>query len=134
MRALIDHPGLRYLGASVVALGADMGCFLGLLRLGLAAAGASALGYGVGIIVHWLVTSRAVYADQVAMQGAQRHRQKLLFVASALVGLGITTGMVGLAAMAGFDPRMAKLAAIGTSFVATWALRHHVVFRAPALS
>lgn len=129
MRALIAHSGLRYLGASVIALGADMGCFLLLLRLGMMAALASALAYGLGMAVHWLVSSRAVFAAHVATRGAERNRQKALFVASALVGLAITTALVGLGALAGMDPRLAKVAAIGASFAATWALRHHVVFR-----
>ncbi|MBS0254991.1 MAG: GtrA family protein [Proteobacteria bacterium] len=118
----------RYLLASVAALAADMGCFLILLRLGLPPAPASALGYGLGIVAHWLLSSRAVFADQVAARGAGRTRQKALFVGSALIGLALTTMVVGAGAAAGLDPRLAKLAAVAVSFAATWLLRQRVVF------
>src|SRR6185437_7505015 len=74
----------RYMAASVVAPGADMGSFLVLLALGVFAAGASAAGYCLGILVHWLVSSRKVFDDTLAASGPARTRQKLLFVISAL--------------------------------------------------
>lgn len=120
-------PG-RYLAASVVALGFDMASFLALLAIGLAAAPAAALSYSLGILVHWFISSRAVFVDGVAERGPARTRQKALFVASALVGLALTAGIVGLGAALGLDPRLAKLAAVGVSFVATWLLRARVVF------
>ena len=122
-------PG-RYLAASVVALGFDMGSFLVLLALGLMAAPAAALSYSLGIVVHWFISSRAVFVGGVAERGPARTRQKALFVASALVGLALTAGIVGLGAAVGIDPRLAKLAAVGVSFVATWLLRARVVFAA----
>ena len=48
---------------------------------------------------------------------------------SALVGLGLTTAIVWAGDASGFDPRLAKLVAIGVSFTATWLLRSRVVFR-----
>lgn len=122
-------PG-RYLAASVVALGFDMGSFLVLLALGLLAAPAAALSYSLGIVVHWLISSRAVFTAGVAERGPARTRQKALFVASALVGLALTAGIVGLGSAVGIDPRLAKLAAVAVSFVATWLLRARVVFAA----
>lgn len=120
----------RYFAASVVALGFDMGSFLMLLAAGIPAAPASALSYSLGILVHWLISSRAVFVDGVAERGPARTRQKALFVGSALVGLALTAGIVGLGAAVGIDPRLAKLAAVGVSFVATWLLRARVVFAA----
>ena len=122
-------PG-RYLAASVVALGFDMGSFLVLLALGLLAAPAAALSYSLGIVVHWFISSRAVFVAGVAERGPARTRQKAMFVASALVGLALTAGIVGLGAAVGIDPRLAKIAAVGVSFVATWLLRARVVFAA----
>lgn len=118
----------RYLAASVVALGFDMAGFLLLLALGLAAAPASALSYALGIGVHWFISSRAVFTAGVAERGPARTRQKALFVASALVGLALTAGVVGLGSALGLDPRLAKIAAVGVSFAATWLLRARVVF------
>lgn len=119
----------RYLGASVIALGCDMAAFMVMLRLGLAPGPAAAAGYGLGIVVHWLVSSRKVFSDSVVRQGAGRTRQKALFVASALIGLAVTTLIVGAGSMLGLDPRLAKLAAVGASFMVTWLLRDVFVFR-----
>src|SRR4249919_3448472 len=122
---------VRYLGASVIALGCDFACFLLLLQLGLDPAPASALGYSVGIVVHWLVSSRKVFVDGVASGGRARTRQKALFVGSALAGLAVTTGVVAAASALGLDPRLAKLVAVAASFTVTWLLRDSVVFRKP---
>lgn len=131
LRQFLRHAApSRYLAASVVALGFDMGSFLVLLALGLLAAPAAALSYSLGIVVHWFISSRAVFASGVAERGPARTRQKAMFVASALVGLALTAGIVGLGAAMGIDPRLAKLVAVGVSFIATWLLRARVVFAA----
>ena len=121
---------LRYGFASVAALAVDMGCFLLLLAMAMPAAPASALAYSLGIVTHWLFSSRTVFTDTTAERGPRRTRQKALFVASALVGLALTTVIVGLGDLAGADPRLAKLVAIAISFTATWLLRSRIVFRA----
>lgn len=122
---LLGARALRYLSVSVVALGADMGVFVLLLRFGLAAAPASALAYGLGVAVHWWLCARVVFE---AGDGAARWVQKLFFVGSALVGLGLTVGIVGLGVRAGFDPRLAKVAAVGVSFIAIYLLRVCLIF------
>ncbi len=127
---LSDVRFIRYVLASVGALAVDMGCFLALLTTGMWAAGASALAYGAGIVAHWLLSSRAVFVGSVAERGVERTRQKALFVASAMVGLGLTTGIVWAGDSSGLDPRLAKLGAIAVSFAATWLLRSKIVFRA----
>lgn len=120
---------VRYLIASGGALAVDMGSFLALLTLGAWPAAASAASYGLGIVAHWLLSSRAVFSDSLADRGARRTRQKALFVGSALVGLGLTTAIVWAGGNAGLDPRAAKLVAIAVSFACTWLLRSRVVFR-----
>ena len=120
---------VRYVLASVGALAIDVGSFLALLSLAVPAAAASAFGYALGIVAHWLLSSRAVFADTVAERGRERTKQKALFVVSAMIGLGLTTGIVGLADLGGSDPRLAKLVAIAVSFTVTWMLRNKVVFR-----
>ena len=123
---------VRYLGASVIALGCDLASVLALLSLGLAPGLAAALGYAVGIVVHWLVSSRKVFTESVAARGTARTRQKALFVVSALIGLGVTTAIVTTGSLMGLDPRLAKLVAVGASFTITWLLRDVVVFRRDA--
>lgn len=120
---------IRYGFASIAALAVDMGSFLALLALLVPAALASAVAYSIGIVTHWLLSSRTVFTDTVAERGPERMRQKALFVGSALVGLALTTAIVGAAVYGGIDPRIAKLVAIVVSFTATWLLRSRIVFR-----
>ena len=119
-----------YVLASVCALAVDVGSFLALMAAGLSATVASAIGYSLGIVSHWLLSSRTVFIGRVADRGSSdRTRQKALFVGSALAGLALTTAIVGAAELSGFDPRLAKLAAIGASFLLTWLLRSRIVFQ-----
>lgn len=119
---------VQYFTASLGALAVDAGSFLAFLQLGLGGAGSSVLSYGLGILFHWLVSSRAVFLDRVAAGGRQRTRQKALFVMSALVGMAITVSIVGGIEWSGGDPRIAKAVAIVVSFLATYWLRKRVVF------
>ena len=128
---LSDIRFVRYILDSVGALAVDVATFLAALEMGVAAALASALGYSLGILAHWLMSSRAVFQDKVADKGVARTRQKALFVISALVGLGLTTAIVGAADALGFEPRLAKGVAIIISFFVTWLIRSRIVFRAP---
>lgn len=129
LRRALDLVFLRYFAASGFALAVDMGTFLALLSLGLEAAIAAATGYALGIVAHWIMSSRAVFTDGVARRGPDRNRQKALFIGSALAGLALTTAIVGLGTGIGLDPRLAKLAAIAASFTVTWLLRERVVFK-----
>ena len=119
---------IRYGFASVGALAVDMGVFLALLKAGMVATQASLLGYSLGIVAHWMLSSRKVFADSVAEAGSARARQKAPFVISALIGLAITTAVVGTMTALHGDPRLAKLIAVAASFTATWLLRKHLVF------
>jgi putative flippase GtrA len=119
---------LRYIGASVFALAADMGLFLLLLAGGMLAPLASAVSYTIGIGAHWLVSSRLVFHAGAAPNGAERWRQKFLFLLSAFVGLALTVAIVTIGEMLHSDARLAKLVAIGVSFVATYVLRKTIVF------
>jgi putative flippase GtrA len=98
------------------------------LSAGMPPALAAACGYIAGIVCHWLISSRLVFVGRVAGESAGRRQQQALFVLSALVGLGITTGIVGLGSRYGLDPRIAKGIAIVVSFQATYMLRKKVVF------
>ena len=126
---LRDVRFVRYVLASVGALAVDVGSFLACLALGVAAAPASALGYSLGILAHWLMSSRAVFQDKVAAGGMARTQQKALFVISALLGLALTTAIVGMGDRSGLDPRVAKAGAIVVSFLVTWLIRSRIVFR-----
>ncbi len=119
---------LRYVAASVVALGVDVGLFLLLIGAHVPPTAASIIGYSVGILAHWLLSSRAVFADARAVRPGGQHRQRVLFLLSALLGLGLTALIVAAGGWLALDPRLAKLLAIIVSFQAVWLLRRHIVF------
>ena len=119
---------LRYLAASVVALGVDVSLFLALQASGMPVALLSALSYSAGILVHWLISSRLVFAGDLRAIGIDRARQQALFLLSAFAGLLITVAIVSLAVQFGLDARLAKLVAVAASFQATYLLRAKIVF------
>lgn len=121
----------RYALISAVALGTDVTSFLTLLAIGVSPILASAAGYMLGIGVHWLISSRAIFQDNLAAPGAGRLRQKFLFAVASLAGLVLTTTIVGIAALLAIDPRLGKLAAMIVSFFVTWCLRRWLVFDRP---
>jgi len=133
MRALKDSlwrcTFARYFASSGVALGADTSVFVGLVAIGAPAGPASAAAYSFGIVVHWLVASRAVFIGDLAEQGPARTRQKMLFVLSALAGLAVTTAIVSAGAALSINLAVAKFVAIGLSFTTNWLIRRWIVFR-----
>ena len=125
---MLDRIYTRYLGASAASLGVDFATFMAALSAGVPPALAAAFGYAAGILCHWLISSRIVFVGRVAADSPGRRQQQALFLLSALVGLGITTAIVGLGSRYGIDPRIAKGIAIVVSFQATYVLRKKVVF------
>jgi putative flippase GtrA len=128
LAAMIRSTYLRYVAASVAALAIDVGSFLMAMAAGVPALLASAVGYAAGILVHWWLSSRTVFAAGLADRGTERRRQQVLFLLSAGVGLGITIAVVGIGVRAGIDPRLAKLVAIAVAFQTTYLLRRRIVF------
>jgi len=125
---MLDQVYLRYIGASAVSLGVDFAVFMAAMSVGVPPAIAAACGYIVGIVCHWLISSRMVFVGLVAADSVSRRHQQVLFVLSALAGLAITTAIVGIGSHYGLDPRMAKGIAIVVSFQTTYVIRKKVVF------
>lgn len=125
---MLDQVYTRYIGASLFSLAIDFALFIATLSIGIVPALAAATGYVAGIAAHWAISSRLVFASQVCASPAGRRQQQAMFLLSALIGLGITTGIVGIVTRYGLDPRLAKLVAIIVSFQATYVLRRKVVF------
>jgi putative flippase GtrA len=130
-RPLLTGIIARYISSSVVALCADAGSFLIFLQLGISPALAAAGGFSLGIVVNWLVSSRVMFTSFVAVAGPERQRQQMLFLVTALIGLVLTTAIVGGASALAVNPRLAKLVAVAVSFFTTSALRHLLVFSKP---
>jgi putative flippase GtrA len=118
----------RYIAASGVSLCVDFALFMAGLSVHVLPAIAAAVGYLGGLVCHWLISSRFVFADRIAATGAQRWQQQALFAGSAFIGLALTMAIVGAFSAEGFDPRIGKLVAIAVSFQATYLLRKKVVF------
>ena len=114
----------RYLLASLCALCCDMLLFLALLRMDLHPAIAGFAGYTTGLLVHWLISIRFVFI----LDERATHMQRVGFVASAIIGLGITMGIIGGLNAAGVAPAIAKLVAIPVSFLSVYAMRKYGVF------
>nr|WP_298400069.1 GtrA family protein [Sphingobium sp.] len=117
---------LRYLIASICALALDMALFLGLTRAGLPNAVAATGGYGAGLLLHWIISTRFVFLCE-----RPSHAQRLAFVASALVGLLATVAIIEILSRLGLGHAASKLVAIPVSFGAVYAIRKYSVF-APA--
>lgn len=129
-KQLLGWRYMRYVLVSVVALVADLTSFALLLHKGMGGAAAAATGYSIGIIIHWWLSSRAVFGAALAPTGTARLRQQCLFVVSALVGLGLTTGIVALALAVGLPAIAAKGCAVVVSFNAVYIVRRSMVFAA----
>ena len=119
----------KYLAASGVALLVDLALFVQLIAINITPATASAFAYTVGIVVHWTLSRRAVFVGRVLKRSAARTAQKAQFFVSALIGLGITTGVVAGGSYLELDPRLAKLMAVAISFLTVWHIRNRFIFR-----
>ncbi|GLV22304.1 hypothetical protein TomMM35A_21530 [Sphingobium sp. TomMM35A] len=117
---------VRYVLASLCALCADMLLFLALLRIDVPPTLAGAIGYTGGLLLHWLISVRFVFPSAVG----PTTKQRLGFVVSAVVGIGVTSGLISALGAAGMAPAMAKLFAIPVSFLAVYAIRKYGVFAA----
>lgn len=118
----------RYLLASVVSLAFDVALFMVLVAFLVDPGWSSAAGYSAGIVVHWLISSSFVFPGK-SRDGAALQLQRLGFIATAVLGLGITVSMVSGLTSAGVLPVMAKAAAVAVSFVAVYLTRKYGVFR-----
>lgn len=118
----------RYLLASVVSLAFDVALFMVLVAFLVDPGWASAAGYSAGIVVHWLISSSFVFPGK-ARDGAALQLQRLGFIATAVLGLGITVSIVSGLTSAGVLPVMAKAAAVAVSFFAVYLTRKYGVFR-----
>jgi putative flippase GtrA len=118
----------RYFAASVVALSFDVATFWLLVQAAIAPALASAAGYSLGIVIHWLVSANHVFVGK-KREGTALQLQRALFAGSALVGLGITVGVVAAMTAVGSHAVLAKGAAVGISFFVVYAMRKWGVFK-----
>ncbi|NML10496.1 GtrA family protein [Sphingobium sp. AR-3-1] len=114
----------RYLLASVCALSSDFATFLILDHGGAAPMIAALGGYLVGLVVHWVISTRFVFD----LAHGPTHAQRIGFVVSAAVGMGITMALVGALSAIGLAPPIAKLLSVPASFLTVYAIRKYGIF------
>ncbi len=104
------------------------------IRLGVFVPAAYAASYSLGILVHWLISSRMVFSDTVAERGLARTRQKALFVGLGAVGACTHHRGPAVRSAPGCIRSSARWYAVVASFALTWLLRSKVVFRSSRLT
>ncbi|MDO7835877.1 GtrA family protein [Sphingobium sp. HBC34] len=114
----------RYLLASIAALSCDFIAFLALDHGGATPAVAAVGGYAVGLAIHWIISVRFVFS----MAGGPSPVQRVGFVVSALLGMGVTMVMVSALSALGLAPAIAKLLSVPVSFLSVYAIRKYGVF------
>lgn len=119
---------VRYSFASASGTVIDLMGFALLLNGGFGVGISAATGYLLGTLWHWEVTSRTVFADRIAADTRGRRRQQAQFFASGMLGLILTTCIVKLGTLQGFDAAPAKFAAMCASFTSVWLVRLLLVF------
>ncbi len=117
----------RYAIVSALALALDFAVFLGLnSAFGLPII-TGVVGYGCGLILHYQLSRRFVFDTALSEKSA--HRRFTEFVASGLVGLAVTAGVIAVATgPMGMSALLAKVLAAGASFVGVYLIRRRFVF------
>lgn len=118
----------RYLLASIVSLAFDVALFMVLVAFLFDPGISSAVGYTAGIVVHWLISSSFVFPGKTR-DGTALQLQRLGFVGTAILGLGITVSTVSWMTDMGAIPVVAKGVAVFISFFAVYLTRKYGVFR-----
>ena len=121
---------LRYSLVSALALGCDVSLYMVLIKAGLRAAVAGALGYVLGIFVHYTLSAIWVFPDR---HGARRTAPTFAkFFGTGLLGLAMTAVIIDFITGNGLAGAfMAKAAAAAATYVTVFLLRRLYVF-APA--
>lgn len=116
--------------ASAAGTLVDLGTLSLLYAAGGSAGLAAGIGYALGTLAHWLVSSRFVFPDRLADAVLKRGGQQVLFVVSAMLGIGITSAVVSCSVEAGANIVLAKALAMVSSFLVVFLVRLTIVFRA----
>jgi putative flippase GtrA len=120
----------RYSAASALALTLDFAVYLLLTAGEMQPVLAGVIGYSTGLLLHFVLSSRFVFAHTAAKAQARLFGE---FALSGLAGIGTTAVVMALATgAAGLPGLPAKALAAGASFLLVYWLRCTIVFAAPA--
>jgi putative flippase GtrA len=116
-----------YVIVSAIALAVDLAIYQTLLSTGLRPKLAGIIGYMTGLGLHYVLSKTFVF-DVSASQKSKLQR-RLEFFASGVIGLIITAGIIWIATdMLGVHASIAKLGAVGVSFIVVFLIRRQIVF------
>ncbi len=107
-----------YVAVSGAALCIDFSIYWALLSVAHYAFIAAVGGYVCGVLAHYLLSSRVVFADRFEKRGMVEEAPAVFkFFAAGMSGLLVTAAVVGvLADVMGVHPLVAKICAAGCSF------------------
>lgn len=118
----------KYTVASVIALATDFLIYLSLATGGFALTLAAIAGYSIGMMMHFVLSSRYVFETQKLDKTESRLFGE--FAISGAIGLVLTVTVVFIAEKVFLaTPFFAKLAAVAISFFAVYLVRRCLVFR-----
>jgi putative flippase GtrA len=123
----IAHEGLRYFGASALALAVDFGAYSGLIRLaGVDYLVAAPVGFALGLVTIYAISVRWVFRER-RMKDARA--EFMLFALLGLAGLLLNQGIV----YAGVEwlrlaPEAAKVVSAGVVFCFNFVTRKLLLF------
>lgn len=113
--------------ASAAALSLDLGIYFSLAHSGYRPAIAGVIGYALGTVLHFVLSSRFVFDRE----GTKKSESRLFseFALASIAGLAVTAAVIAIATdIAGMSIFSAKLCAVALSFMVVYVLRRHVVF------
>jgi putative flippase GtrA len=117
----------RYSIISALALSTDILIYMGLVYSGIRATLAGILGYTIGMVLNFVLSRHYVFDASLA--GKSEGRLFSEFVISGVVGLALTASLIWIMTeMLHQGAAVAKLTAVGVSFLAVFILRRSVVF------
>lgn len=117
----------RYAVVSAFALALDFAIFLSLNAVTGMPTLSGVIGYACGLVLHYQLSLRFVFDTGKSAKSA--HRRFTEFVASGLVGIAITAGVIAVATgPLGMGALIAKVLAAGASFVGVYLIRRRIVF------
>jgi putative flippase GtrA len=121
----------RYSAVSVIALAIDFGVYIALVRLAVNVPVAGVIGYAMGMLTHYILSSAFVF--DVARSQKSARRRLVEFAASGLLGLMLTVAVIAsLTDYFAAPPIAAKVVAAVVSFLAVFLVRRCIVFAPPS--
>ena len=121
---------VRYGASSAVALALDWTTLTLLVRQGVPAPAAAAIGFSLGMAVTYVASIRLIFADR---RHGSRLREAIVFAAVGLAGLGLSEALLLLfSAGFGLSAPLAKAPTAALVFLFNFAVRRTMVFVAPA--